>query len=550
MPKIRIADRTIAARSGQSLLEALIAGGVMLRSDCGGRGRCGKCRVRITGVKPGAVSAIDTVEKSQLGDDERAAGIRLACRAIPAGELTVEIPEQSRLSPEVVRKGPPLLFQRMRRRQSAARASAGHRWALAVDLGTTTIAVYLCDRRQSRVTASTSVRNAQAVFGDDVMSRITAVRLDGAVLARMQKLVAKSLDWAAENLCRAAGLAPGSVAELVVAGNTTMIHLLLGEDPSSIGIYPYRPRFVERRRVPATSLGLNFCKDAEVTTLPMITGFIGSDIVAAALAAELDTHRPGTLLVDVGTNGEIMAATSTGLAATSCATGPAFEGATIRHGMQALSGAIDAVRIDAGSGRIDCRLIQHDPYEPRRPSGICGSGVISTVASMRRVGWLQPSGAFDREVIPQRLLVGDGGETAMLLVPAEETQSGRPITLSQKDVRAVQLAKGALRAGIELLDRRLNIEHPQHLLLAGAFGSTIDIADALTIGLFPPMPEQSIAIIGNAAGAGAILAVFEASVVEKAQNICDRTEVLELADQAGFQETFVESLSFPELQSA
>ena len=546
MVEIRLEERTITAPKGQSILEALIAGGVLLRSDCGGKGRCAKCRVRIIEADPGAVSGIDKTETANLEQKELAAGIRLACRAEVAGSIRVEVPDDSRLSPEVARKGPPLLFQRLKQNRTAISQSTGHRWGLAVDLGTTTIAVYLCDRQKAAVTASMSVRNPQAVFGDDVMSRISAARSDSDSLTRMQRLVIQSLDWAAENICKAAQVKPDEVQNLVAVGNTTMIHLLLGENPSSIGIYPYRPNFVESRQQSAKTLGFEFNPGAIVTTMPLITGFIGSDIVAAALAAELDTRETGTLLVDVGTNGEIMAAAPGGLAATSCATGPAFEGAAIRHGMQALSGAIDAVRIDPKSGRVDCRLIQHRPYQPKQPAGICGSGVISVVAAMLKAGWLQTSGAFDRNTIPKRLLTEDNGEAALLLVPAEESESGRPITLTQKDVRAVQLAKGALRAGIELLDRKLGINHPQHLLLAGAFGSTIDIADALAIGMFPPIPEQSVAVIGNAAGAGAILAVFEKPIIEKAQKICHQTEVFELAEQPDFQETFVGALSFPD----
>lgn len=545
MIEIRVKDRIIPGLKGQSILEALIAGGELLRSDCGGKGRCGKCRVRITAAEPGAVSAVDEIEAAHLDESDRSAGIRLACLAKLAGPVTLEIPESSNLSPEVARKGPPLLFQRPKPKKPETGGSSRHRWGLAVDLGTTTIAAYLCDRQNGAVTASLSVRNPQAIFGDDVMSRISAVRTDPTTLSRMQTLVIKSLDWAAKNLCKSAQLTPDNVETLVVVGNTTMIHILHGDDPSSIGIYPYRPLFVETRRVPAKSLGLAFNPDAKVSTLPLITGFIGSDIVAAALAAELDTKSAGTMLVDVGTNGEIMAVTADAMVATSCATGPAFEGATIRHGMQALSGAIDSVRIEPHSGRIDCRLIQHQPYHPRRPAGLCGSGVISAVAAMRRVGWLQAGGAFDSGTIPERLLIKDGQETAILLVPARESQSGRPITLTQKDVRAVQLAKGALRAGLDLLDGKLGLSQPHHLLLAGAFGSTINIADALTIGLFPPLPEESVAVIGNAAGAGAIMAVFEDDILEKAQKMCDQTDVLELADQPGFQDTFVASLSFP-----
>lgn len=543
--RIQIGDRLITGRAGQSLLEALIGAGILLRADCGGKGRCGKCRVHIDNVDPDAVSAPDDAEAAQLDADARRSGVRLACRARLAGGVRLEIPADSRLSPEVARKGPPLLFHRLGKHTPTVQLPEDERWGLAVDLGTTTIAAYLCDRQAAAVAGSMSVRNPQAVFGDDVMSRIGAVRADASCLARLQTLAVKSIDWAAANLCLASRLKPSSVGRIVVVGNSTMLHLFLGESPAGIGIYPYTPIFTESRRLAAKTIGLRFNPRAEVTTLPLITGFIGADIVAAALAAELDTRPAGTLLVDVGTNGEIIAVAEKGLAATSCATGPAFEGASIRHGMLALSGAIDAVRIDARAGRVDCRLIQHDPYHPKEPAGICGSGVISAVAALRRVGWLRPDGAFDSGAMPRHLLIKDNGETALRLVRADQSPSGRPITLTQKDIRAVQLAKGALRAGIDLLDRRLGVHPPRHLLVAGAFGSTIDIADALTLGMFPDMPEQSVAIVGNAAGAGAILALFEQGVAASAQRICAQTEVLELAEQPDFQETFISALAFP-----
>jgi uncharacterized 2Fe-2S/4Fe-4S cluster protein (DUF4445 family) len=325
-----------------------------------------------------------------------------------------------------------------------------------------------------------------------------------------------------------------------------MIHLLWGEDPTSIGVYPYRPRFSEARCLRAETIGLRFNPAAEVHTLPLITGFIGSDIVAAALAADLSMARPGTMLVDVGTNGEIMLLGASGLAATSCATGPAFEGAAIRHGMQAVSGAIDAVRLDPQNGSVDCSVIQRDPANPKPASGLCGTGVISAVAALLRARAIRPSGAFNPNGGLRRLRLDPASLSEFVLVDAEKALNGHDITLTQVDVRAVQLAKGALRTGIDLLSQENGIERPEKLLIAGAFGSFIDPGDALAIGMFPDIGAARIQGVGNAAGAGAILALLDEHAREKAAEICRCTRVLDLASHPDFQNTFVAALSFPE----
>jgi uncharacterized 2Fe-2S/4Fe-4S cluster protein (DUF4445 family) len=537
--QVRIENQTIRAEKGASLLEAMVAAGLLLRSDCGGRGRCGKCLVRVVSADPGGLNAPDESERRSLGDAHIATGHRLACRAVVYGAVSVQVPAESRLAPEVVQKGLPTLLVLPTRTRPPDAA-----WGIAVDVGTTTVAVYLCDLKQRAIAASTSIRNPQAIFGDDVISRISAVRLDPGSLPRLQSMTVSAIDWAVNALCRQERIDPAGIGDAVAVGNSTMVHLLLGEDPSSIGVFPYAPGFVEARSVSAGVVGLKFNPAARLRTLPLISGYLGADIVSAALAVDLAQREPGTLLVDVGTNGEIIMLSDAGLAATSCATGPAFEGAAISHGMQATSGAIDATRFNPQTGSLDVTVIQRGDGPPPRPAGICGSGIISTVAELLRAGIISKSGRFNPDGDSACLRPGANGATEFEIVPAGSSQTGRPITLTQADVRAVQLAKGALRTGIDLLCRENNLLQPATILLAGAFGSYIDKTAALAIGMFPALPESAIEVVGNAAGAGAILALFDEECASHAKALAQTIRVVDLAAHPDFQNTFIQSLSF------
>jgi len=301
---------------------------------------------------------------------------------------------------------------------------------------------------------------------------------------------------------------------------------------------------VDDRTLDAGSVGLEFNPSARLRTLPLISGYLGADIVSAALAADLAGRPAGTLLADVGTNGEIILSSGTGLAATSCATGPAFEGAAIRHGMQATSGAIDSVRYNAASQSLDYTVIRRGGGPVRPPSGICGSGVINAVAALLQAGVITRSGSYNPGCGSPRLRPGDNNILEFEIAPREATANGRAVTLTQADVRAVQLAKGALRAGIDLLCRRNGLERPQRILLAGAFGSFIDRADALAIGMFPDMPLACIDVVGNAAGAGAVLALLDPERFDQARRLARTSEVLDLASHPDFQTTFVGALGF------
>jgi uncharacterized 2Fe-2S/4Fe-4S cluster protein (DUF4445 family) len=529
----------------QTVLEALIGAGIFLRTDCGGKGGCGKCRVKMVAGTSEGVAAPDESEIKILGQSDLSEGVRLACRLRISGDIVLEIPETSRLSAEVAQKGLPTLFDKLAELKSP-HTGLPDSYGLAVDLGTTTVAVYLCNLSTGTVTASTSARNPQTLFGDDVMSRISAIRLDPDLLARQQKMAVKAIEWGITSLCRSTRIDPEKINTMVVVGNSTMLHIFVGENPSSIGVFPYTPQFVEEKTLRASSIGFRFNPNSQIRTLPLITGFIGADIVSAALVSELSHTEPGTMLVDVGTNGEIMYLGKNGLSATSCATGPAFEGAAISHGMHAVSGAIDAVNIDKNSSETVCSIIQQNPAKPKKPAGLCGTGVISTVAELYKVGLILKDGAFNSEADSPYMRLSEDRLSEFIVVPAENTQDGRPLTFTQNDVRAIQLAKGALRTGIDLLCKEAGMELPTKLLVAGAFGSFINKKDALRIGMFPRIPEEDIDVVGNAAGAGAILALFDENILTRANALTRATRVLDLSTHPDFQEIFINSLAFPD----
>ncbi len=540
--KLQPENRQIQAQMDQPLLEAMIDAGILLRADCGGKGKCAKCRIQISDGNGSSVSKLTDAEQRVLKDKEIHDGYRLACQVSASESISVSIPEQTLLKPEVAQKGPTLLPAL----KPVTAKDATDLFGIAIDLGTTTIAVYLCDINRRKVLASVSMRNPQIIYGDDVMSRITAVYQHDDLLAKLHKSAVQAIEWGIFSLCRSSQIQPGQLGRMVVVGNSTMMHLFANEDPTSIGVYPYEPKFKDERTLTAASLGFGFNPNAAVTTLPLISGFLGSDIIAATLAADHRHWDNGTMLIDVGTNGEVILLQDDQYTATSCATGPAFEGASIQHGMHAISGAIDAIKIDPQTGRPTCSLIQKDPARTKKPSGICGSGVVSAIAELYRCGIILKDGRLTSDNFPNVFVQHEDAPPAYVLVPAEQAQANRMVTLTQADVRAIQLAKGALYTGINLLCMEMGIKKPSRILIAGAFGSYIDIQDALTIGLFPEMDPNDVKVVGNAAGAGAILALFDDAYRQKALDLSQTAKVVDLGGHPKFQDVFMHSLAFPD----
>jgi len=535
-------NRKIEASHKESLLMALARRGMHLRSDCGGQGSCGKCLVRL-GETP--LETSDTADSAE--SCEKNLTDHLACQTEVTSDLTVSISAASLSRAEVIEK-PGFASGWPGEEFKSGNRKDGYNLSLAIDAGTTTVAVYLLDNTGDRILASGALRNPQILFGEDVMSRINAVSLSKTNLRNMQQFVVDGINHTTSRITDQCGADINRIDRVAVVGNSTMIHLFMGIDPCSIGVYPFLPAFTDSKNVPASDIGLNLARDARLHVLPLISGFLGSDIIAAAIACGLDHAKPGTMLIDVGTNGEIMVKTEAGLAATSCATGPALEGASITHGMHAISGAIDSVGIDTANSTVYYRLIQRNSDKPRQAVGICGSGIVSAVSALLKVGMIESNGRFNSNCDHPDLRRTSEGNWEFVLVSGNETESGVDITLSQNDIRAVQLAKGAISTGITLLCHELKIDGPERLLVAGAFGSYLDREDAVTIGLFPNLEKDTIEIVGNAAGKGALLSLLNDENKRQFDVISRKTQVMELASHPDFQTTFINALNFPDVR--
>ena len=412
-------------------------------------------------------------------------------------------------------------------------------YGLAVDIGTTSLVAFLCDLEAGNILGVRTAANPQAAYGEDVISRMTHIQRDCALLGVLQKLVVDEINRLTTELAQEAGIDAHDIVDAVVVGNPTMQHVLLGINPEPLGRGPYLPVVSDGAQVRAAEIGLAILRHARVCLLPMVAGYIGGDTLAAVLTRDRDFYRGRNLLVDVGTNGEVVLAHEGRLAATSCATGPVYEGAHIRCGVRASPGAIERVWLDP-TGEIRCGVIR-DPGKRggQLAVGLCGSGVISAVAALANAGIIGCDGRMRLGSHPGVRPEASGRGSEVLLVPAARTMTGRDIVLTQGDVRSVQLGKAALRAGIELLLQESGVERLDRIYLAGTFGNHLDPNDILAIGMVPPVPVACIHTIGNAAGDGARMALFNRHHRRRAARLAHEMRVLELTARPDFQDLFV-----------
>lgn len=421
-------------------------------------------------------------------------------------------------------------------------------YGVALDLGTTTVVGALFDLVTGEEEAVSSTLNPQVGFGDDVISRIARVRENPTGLRELQQAALTAVNSVIHDLGMHAGVDTRYIYEVVIAGNSTMQQLLCGLDPSALGEMPFVQTFDEGLTIPARELGLAVNSGAEVFLFPQIGGFVGGDTVASMLAVGLEATEEPTLLVDIGTNGEIVLAHEGRLYATSTAAGPAFEGARIVQGMRATGGAIEKVLVGEN---VLLNVIGNT-----QPVGICGTALIDAAAELLRQGIVDKTGRLlpANEAptdLPKWLrirLVTMDGQTNFLLAPPEETGSGEAIYLWQKDVRELQLATGAIRAGINILLRRVGLEPDDlgRILLAGAFGNFIRRNNARRIGLLPQIPCARIHFIGNAAALGAKLALLSRDERERAERLRRATEHVDLSLDPEFQMELGMAMMFPE----
>ena len=593
---------------GTKLVEAAAGAGIAIDLPCGGEGTCGKCRVI---VRSGAAEP-NAVEREALTPEQLEQGYRLACQSAVDGPMTVEVPETSILAshhkilartelgfqaapdpaigkryvelpppergddePDLVRLEQALgpfeadldlvrkIPQRLREQEFRGTAVLADRrlidfepentesqfFGAAVDVGTTTMVAMLVDLRTGREMAVSSRLNPQTAFGDDVVSRIQHTMENPHGLDELHRAVIEACDEMIGELADQAGISRRRIYELTFSGNTTMLQLLSGIDPRSLGQMPFVPATGNSLMVSAGGLGLRIHPRGRAYVLPVIGGFVGGDTVSGILATGLAEAKGPTLLVDVGTNGEIVLASQGRLIAAATAAGPAFEGARITHGMRGSTGAIEKVIL---GGRVRINVIGDVP-----PLGLCGSALIDLAAGLLRHRIVTPQGNLCTADEPpgdlppelrQRLVAHDG-QASFLIVPKAESGTGKPIVLTQRDVRQLQLASGAIRAGISILLRRADVraEDLEAVLIAGAFGNFIRRSNAQRIGLLPAaVPRPRIRFQGNTSLAGARLTLISVEARRMAEQLARRTEHLDLSTDPGFQDAFAAAMIFPE----
>ncbi len=597
--------KRVTVPQGATLLDAARQAGLPLTSDCGGAGTCGQCLV-IAREGSNALSAANLVEQAVLTAEQLGAGYRQACQAEVLGDVKIDVPvasvitaqrlqvesraaepavpgtfddlvvqpyrvslvpatladlrgdlervldalaEEYQLSgltagPAALRALSPLLRQQdwqvlvlVRGREIVGFLAPGARpLGLAVDLGTTKVAAYLVDLVSGETLAAEGRPNPQIGYGEDLISRLAyAIRktdgestLSGAVYTTLGEL--------ARELAGRAGEPVEHIAEACIVGNTAMTHLLLNLPIYQLALAPYIPATAMPQEVRTAEMGLNFVSDARVHVPACVAGFVGADHVAMVLASDIDRENRTVLGIDIGTNTEIVLsrAGTSRLVSLSCASGPAFEGAHIHAGMRAAAGAIERVWLDGGSPTV--QTIDHAPAV-----GICGSGIIDTVAELHRLGIINMRGRFQAGAAGVR---PGHGELEYLLVPAEQSGSGEDITITQHDVDEIQLAKGAIMAGIRVLLEvcGLTVEDLDEVILAGAFGTYLNLETSIAIGLLPDLPLERYRQVGNAAGDGARQILVSRAARERAVEIARRIEYVELTIYPGFARIYAKSM--------
>ena len=419
------------------------------------------------------------------------------------------------------------------------------KFGLAIDIGTTSVVTTLIELESGEQLASVSSLNPQSVYGGDLMSRIAFAQFNPGNLRKLHTRIVGLLNQHVAEVCRESGVLAKWIYKAVIVGNTCMHHLVLGIDPSHVGLAPYAPVMRHAATFSARDLLLKIAPEARVCFLPLVAGFVGADAVAVALATRLADSDALRIAVDIGTNGEVILGSRTRLMACSAPAGPALEGAQIRHGMRGAVGAIDRVTVDDD---IHIHTIGEAP-----PLGICGSGLIDLLAGLLGAGAIDWTGLIameTRDSLPPRLaarLVMHGEERQVIVTRAGEAGATADIVLTQDDVRQVQLAKGAIASGIAMLQRVAGVpdDRVEELLLAGGFGNYVSIASAVRIGLIPDLPASRIRYVGNAASLGAQLCLLSEAERARAAEVAGRIEHVSLAAHPDFEEIFVNAMNFP-----
>jgi uncharacterized 2Fe-2S/4Fe-4S cluster protein (DUF4445 family) len=421
-------------------------------------------------------------------------------------------------------------------------------YGIAIDVGTTTVAGYLCNLSTGELIATQSLMNPQVVYGEDVMSRIAYLVTHQDGLEKAHQSIIDALNQLIGVAAKRSGLSSEDILELTIVGNTAMHHLFLKIDPQYLAVSPFTPVVHRSMDIKARELGLKVHPSANVHILPVEAGFVGADNVGVLIAEEPYRQDAMVLIIDIGTNGELVMGNRKRLLSSSCATGPAFEGAHIKFGMRAAPGAIERVRIDPDTLDVNFKTIGENTWQLESKSasaiGICGSGIIDVVAELFRNKIILQGGRFSGGIPSPRLRISDQGPE-FVIAWRDETSIGKDITITQQDIRNVQLGKAALYTGAKLLMKKLGTEKLNKVILAGAFGTYINKEAAMMLGMFPDCDLRNVNAVGNAAGDGARIALLNRDKRAEAEEIARKVEYVELTIEEDFQKEFIDALSLP-----
>lgn len=536
---INPSGRSILGAPEETLLQILRAQGIRIPSDCGGRSACGQCRVHIDRRYHSFLSPLSKTEQMLLSEEEYTQGVRLACQTRVFGDITIEIPDDGQEEKAQILTAHTSKTPTGRHAQPDKKSEYG----AAFDIGTTTVAAYLYNLSTGKELASASDLNPQIPYGTDVISRIAYCKETSGGVKLLQSLILKQLNLLLHEMANQCKIAPNRITKVVLVGNTVMEHLLLGRSPECLGKYPFKPEVKDLLELTPWELPLLIHPKGRILIFPAADGFIGGDHISVLLSTNPKQYRKNTLVVDIGTNTEISLCSEGKLYSTSCATGPALEGGCIRFGMRAAKGAIDHVTIDPVTLKPALHVIGDCS-----PRGICGSGIIDAVAQMAEAGVLDPDGSISRRFASEQILKDRNGDLGYLLF--DPGAGGERILITQEDIRAVQLAKAALYAGIQILLKHSGVSTIDRILLAGGFGCYLDKIQALKLGLFPDCDPDIILPVGNAAGAGAILALLNEDHLSDADHYCQQIHFTESASDPDFQKFYREAMFIPHKSAA
>lgn len=523
----------VKPQSGETISEVMKRSSIPFFGPCGGKGKCGKCKVKIEGIVPSCTN----VEKQLLTEEDICSGVRLACRTEAKAGMKVSVSDDSQQNMkhemQIFEDAAITTESTLTSRDNAVKST----YSIAVDIGTTTVVAYLVNNESGKTAAISSSMNPQAPFGSDVISRICYINDHEDGLYLLHNKIVDAINRLIYNLLRKTQVKEGDVSLVVISANATMEHIFAGISPASMGRAPFTPPYYAIPPMTAKDIGLALFADTRILFLPNISGFVGGDITSGILYTAMINSDELSLLIDIGTNNEMVLACKGFLLCCSAAAGPALEGAKISQGMCALEGAIDHVKIVDGNLCLST-------IDGASAVGICGSGLVDAMSALLSEGVINKDGKFNQKMPAEHKLFPKL-EVIQKRFMLAENRKGK-VYITQKDIREVQLAKSAIATGVEIMLEEVgrDIADIDKIYLAGAFGNYMNVENAIRVGILPNVSQDKIKPIGNSSGYGAVKLISHPELWNETKKIIDMAKHIELATHEHFQHKFINKLSF------